>query len=124
MTLNEASILESIKKPLGLAPDYTVFDDIIVMHINSSFSTLHQLGIGPETAYSIESKTNKWGEFIGDNTAIESVKSYIYIKVRLLFDPPETSFGREAFLKQAQELEWRLNVQREEAKYPWPITTQ
>lgn len=107
------SILDSIKKLLGMEADYTAFDTDILIHINSTFSTLHQLGVGPKTAFSIESKADTWGSFIQDENKLNAVKTYVYIRVRLLFDPPETSHAREAFYKQAQELEWRLNVHAE-----------
>lgn len=111
MTDNQ-SILDSIKKLLGMEADYTAFDTDIIIHINTAFSTLQQLGVGPTNAFFIADNKAKWDEFI-DDAKLNAVKSYIYIRVRLLFDPPETSHAREAFSKQAQEMEWRLNVQAE-----------
>lgn len=116
----QTSILKSIKKLLGVPEEYDVFDTDITIHINSAFSTLNQLGVGPSEGFSIEDDTETWGMFLGDNTQINSVKTYVYIKVRLLFDPPTTSFAIDALKKQAEELEWRLNVQSDK---PYPIVT-
>lgn len=105
------SILTSIKKMLGIAEEYTQFDADIIMHINSVFTTLTQLGVGPSEGFYIESEADKWGEFIPDANKLQSVKTYIYLKVRLLFDP--SSLGAStlaAYERQIQELEWRLNV--------------
>lgn len=112
------SVLDSIKKVVGVDADYDVFDPDLVMHINSVFGVLHQLGVGPSTPFLIEDKTATWTEFLGDeNPAYASVKSYIQAKVKLLFDPPPTSFGLAALEKVASEYEWRLNVQAEGVKY-------
>lgn len=110
MVNQNGSILDEIKKLLGLPSDYDVFDLDIILHINSSFSTLNQLGIGPPAGYSIQSSDETWSEFIEDNLKINSVKTYIFIKVKLAFDPPSASHAGDALLKQSQELEWRLNV--------------
>lgn len=107
------SILNSTKKVLGVDASYTAFDTDILMHINTVFSTLHQLGIGPVDGYMIEDATPTWDAFLGGDVRINSVKTYVYLKVRLLFDPPTTSYLIESLSKQAQELEWRLNVVRE-----------
>lgn len=115
MPPNDDSILDSVKKMLGIASDYTEFDVDIILHINSVFSTLNQLAVGPETGFIIEDKNAKWSDFIGEDPALSSVKSYVYLRVRLLFDPPTTSFAIESFKSQIQELEWRLNVQTD----PW-----
>ena len=108
------SILDTTKKVLGISLDYEQFDLDIIMHINSTFSTLHQLGVGPTAPFSITDNSNVWSEFIGENKAIESVKTYIWAKVKLAFDPPTTSFAIEALDKITKEYEWRLNVQSEE----------
>ena len=110
----EQSILLSTKEVLGLDADYDVFDLDIITHINSAFSTLNQLGLGPVDGLMIEDDTTEWVAFIDDDTKIESVKTYVYLRVRLLFDPPTTSFAIESFDKQIKELEWRLNVHRED----------
>lgn len=108
------SVLDTTKKVLGIAPEYDAFDVDIIMHINTVFSTLHQLGVGSTTPFSISDNTAVWSSFMGTNQAIESVKSYVWAKVRLSFDPPATSFGIEALERLCKELEWRLNVQSEE----------
>ena len=104
------SILDDIKKLLGIEPEYTQFDQDVILHINSVFALIHQLGAGPQDqVFFIQDKTNTWDEFIADKTAINMVKSYIYAKVRLMFDPPQTSFGITALEKVAAEFESRLN---------------
>src|SRR5882757_9485422 len=99
------SILTSTKKVLGLAEDYTAFDVDVTMHVNSVFGTLHQLGVGPAQPFMIVDKTETWEEFLGDNEAINAVKTYMYLKVRLVFDPPPTSFGIAAMKEQIAEHE-------------------
>lgn len=112
------SILNTIKKALGLDPSYDVFDTDIVMHINSTFATLNQLGVGPEEGFSIEDDSATWQDFLGlvETNKLLSVKSYMYLKVRLLFDPPTTSFAIDAMKKNAEEYEWRLNVQTDKSR--------
>lgn len=102
------SILTCIKRLLGIEESYTQFDPDILVHINSAFMTLFQLGIGPETGYSITGSTETWSEFTEDRTDIEAIKTYVYLKVRLIFDPPQTGYLVEAINKQLVELEWRL----------------
>lgn len=104
------SILISVKKMLGITADYTHFDNDIIMHINSVFMILHQLGVGPKEGFAIESDYETWDEFIRDEFTIESVKSYMYLKVGLLFDPPTNSNILESKNRLASELEWRLNA--------------
>lgn len=116
----ETSILTGTKKILGIAADYTVFDHDIITHINSAFSTLTQLGVGPAEGFMIEDESTEWEEFIEDDMQYSSVKSYVYLKVRQLFDPPTTSYLIGAVEKQIQELEWRLNVHREETGWVEP----
>ncbi len=111
----EQSILISTKKILGLPQDYTVFDLDVITHINTAFSTLTQLGVGPPEGFMIEDETEVWDDFINPpDHQYNSVKSYVFLKVRQLFDPPQTSYLITAMEKQIQELEWRLNVHREE----------
>lgn len=114
------SILNSTKKVLGLDESYTVFDVDVLMHINSVFSTLNQLGLGPAAGFSIEDDVPTWSDFIGADDRLSSVKSLMYLKVRLLFDPPTTSFHIAAMKEQIQELEWRLNVVREDDEWVDP----
>lgn len=110
----ETSILTSTKKILGIAADYTVFDLDIITHINSSLSTLSQLGVGPALGFAIEDDSANWVDFIADNDPFyNSVKTYVYLRVRQVFDPPTTSYQIAAFNDQIKELEWRLNVTRE-----------
>lgn len=107
------SILTSIKKLLGIAEEYTQFDADLIMHINSVFSILTQLGVGPSYGFSIEDDSATWDEFIPEGQNVELVKSYIHLKVKLLFDPPLTSAVMEAMNKNIGEFEWRLNVAAE-----------
>lgn len=110
----EQSILKSTKKILGLTADYTAFDLDVITHINSAFSTLTQLGIGPSGGYRIEDDVPVWADFVGVGSVdLESVKTYVYLRVRMLFDPPVTSYLISALERQIAELEWRLNVHRE-----------
>lgn len=104
------SILTSIKKLLGITADYEHFDPDIIMHINSVFMTLQQLGVGPATGYSIIDEDATWDEFLPTGMQLEAVKTYMYTKVRLAFDPPTSSAVLQAMERQASELEWRLNV--------------
>ena len=108
------SILTSIKKLLGITEEYEHFDPDIIMHINSVFMILNQLGVGPENGFSISDKTATWNEFIPEGSKnFESVKSYMSLKVKLLFDPPLSSAVMEATKQMINELEWRLNVEAE-----------
>lgn len=114
----EQSILTSTKKILGIAEDYTVFDLDIITHINTSFSTLAQLGVGPAAGFMIEDSSAVWEDFIGsDDIQYNSVRSYVFLKVRQLFDPPTTSYLISAVERQISEFEWRLNVYREQTEW-------
>jgi hypothetical protein len=114
------SILTSTKMALGLAEDYTAFDPQIIMYINSVFSTLNQLGVGPDVGFMIEDKDATWSSFLGSDPRLNHIKTYVYLRVRLLFDPPTTGFTTTAIEKQITELEWRLNVQREDTEWVDP----
>lgn len=120
----EQSILTSTKKILGMDASYTAFDLDILTAINSAFATLNQLGIGPTNGFAIEDAAALWTDFIASDSRLNSVKTYVYLSVRLVFDPPSTSFAIEAFNKQKSELEWRLNVYREGTAWvdPYPPT--
>lgn len=107
------SILTSIKKLLGIAEDYTHFDSDIIMHINSVFMVLSQLGVGPSNGFRIEDDTATWDEYITEGDNLDAVKSYMHLKVRLLFDPPLSAAVMEATKQMINELEWRLNVETE-----------
>lgn len=104
------SILTSIKKMLGIVEEYEHFDPEIIMHINSVLFVLTQLGVGPSEGFSIKDKTAVWDDFIPIGMDIEAVKSYVYLKVRLLFDPPTNSAVMESTNRLISEFEWRLNV--------------
>lgn len=110
------SILTSIKKLLGIAEEYTHFDTDIVMHINSVFMILTQMGVGPAAGFSISDDLTVWEDFTQDATNIEAVKSYMHLKVKLLFDPPLSSAVITSMEKLIAELEWRLNVAVDQAQ--------
>lgn len=114
------SILTSTKKILGIAADYTVFDADIIVHINSVFATLNELGIGPVEGFMIADDTALWSDYILGDSKLNAVQTYMFLRVRLLFDPPNTSYLMTSMETQARELEWRLNVIREVRDYPLP----
>lgn len=108
------SILNTIKKLLNIQKDCDHFDDSITVLINSVFLNLHQLGIGPDEGFSITGEDDTWDDFIGDSgLKYEAVKTYVYLKVWLLFDCPTNSSLISHIQSQIAELEWRLNVQKE-----------
>lgn len=106
----DESILDSVKNALGITSEYRYFDSQIVMHINSVFTILHQLGVRPDSEFSIDDETSTWSDFFGDAMPRKLVQSYMYLRVRMLFDPPTNSFLMESMKQQIQEYEWRLNV--------------
>ena len=110
----EESILTSTKKLLGIAEDYPHFDTDIIVHINSVFTVINQLGIGPKEGFAISGKEELWSDFIEYPKMYEMVKTYVYLRVRLLFDPPQSSALIEAINRQVNELEWRLSVIHDE----------
>lgn len=120
------SILDDVKKVLGLDPTYTAFDPDIVLHINTVFTILNQLGVGPVGGFMIVDNTSTWDAYLADDLNLNSVKTYISMKVRLIFDS-NTLTGPviNAMEKQIEELEWRLNVKREGESWtdPNPATT-
>ena len=107
------SILTSIKKLLGITEEYKHYDSDIIIHINSVFTILTQLGVGPSEGFIIEDDTSTWTDFISDSTKLEAVKSFIYLKVKLLFDPPISSAVTEAIKNSISELEWRIALTAE-----------
>lgn len=115
------SILNSVKKILGLDPTYKAFDPDVLMHINTTFVTLNQLGVGPEAGFMIEDDVPTWDTFLGTDPRLNSVKSYVCLKVRMLFDPPQTSHLVEAMNRQAEQLEWRISVHRESESWVNPM---
>lgn len=106
----EQSIFKSIKSLLGPDADYDVYDQDIIVFINGALATLTQLGIGPSEGFRISGETETWNDLLGDNKDLESVKTYIYMKVRLVFDPPTSSAVLNAYQESCKEFEWRLNV--------------
>lgn len=109
------SILNSTKHALGLTDEYTVFDDVVILHINTAFSEFTQLGVGPKEGYFITDADNVWTEFLGESKRLELTKTCLYMKVKLIFDPPETSFAIDAINKVIERLEWRMNFEAEGA---------
>jgi hypothetical protein len=116
----ETSILTSTKKILGIAEEYTAFDLDVITHINTAFSTLTQLGVGPAEGFMIEDESAEWDDFIVEDLQYNSVKTYVFLRVRQLFDPPQTSYLITATNEQIKELEWRLNTHREETGWTPP----
>lgn len=111
----EDSILNSIKKQLNIPPQVTAFDEDVLLLINSAFAVLHQLGIGPEEGFVIEDSSTEWSEFY-DDPRLGAVKQYVYISVRMGFDPPVGTIAT-SFESRLKELEWRLIVASEEIKH-------
>lgn len=108
------SILLSVKKMIGIQPEYTDFDPDIMMHINSAFMVLNQLGLGPTNGFTIKNDYDLWTDFIPEgNKNFEAVKTYMGAKVRLIFDPPMSSVVAEALKETVKEFEFRLNVEAE-----------
>lgn len=107
------SILLSVKKMLGLPEEYNAFDLDIMTHINSVFTILTQIGVGPVNGFTIEDETAMWTDFIQDMSFYQLVKSYMVLKVRLLFDPPISSAVLECYKAQINEYEWRLKTMSE-----------
>lgn len=110
------SILTSIKKLLGLTEEYIHFDADIIMHINTVLSDLTAIGVGPSSGFSICDNVETWDMFISDDVTFNNVKTYVYLRVKLLFDPPTQSSVLESYQRQVDKLEWRLNVAAETPK--------
>lgn len=106
------SILDSIKKNLGIVPEYTAFDDQIILDINAAFSTLHQLGFGPDEGFEITGIDEFWSDII-EEPRFNFVKSYVCMKVRVMFDPPTSSYALDTLNKQIAEYEWRIKSEIE-----------
>lgn len=107
------SILESIKKLIGPGTEHTFFDADIIMHINSAFFVLSQLGVGPNVPFVISNGSETWSDFMTDEAKFRAVVDYVYLRVRQIFDPPANSFVVSSLKEQQSELEWRLNVMAE-----------
>ena len=110
------SVLTSIKKMLGIVEEYTHFDADLIMHINSVLSILNQIGVGPSEGFSIKDKSSVWEDFVPENSKWELIKSYTYMKVKLLFDPPLSSAVIESTNRIISELEWRIQVAADPVK--------
>ena len=104
------SILTSVKKMLGIQEEYDHFDHDLIFHINSTFSILTQLGVGPSVGFSIFDESSTWSDFISDAQNLELIKTYMYLKVRLIFDPPSTASVIDAYERSIKEMEWRIQV--------------
>jgi hypothetical protein len=115
------SILTDVKKVLGFDDSYTAFDIDIIMHINTVFAVLNQLGPGPADGYMITDKNDTWDAFFTD-TNLNAVKTYVFLRVRVLFDPPQTGYLQTAMEKQIEELGWRLNSVWEETGWQPPVS--
>ena len=109
----EDSILISIKKMLGIPEDYPAFDVDITMLINSAMMTLQQLGVGPVYGLIVKDTSTMWSDLIPEGVMLEGVKSYVYLCVKMVFDPPASSYVMDAMKQQKEELEWRLREQAE-----------
>lgn len=116
----EASILTSTKKILGIPNEYEVYDDDIVTHINSTFSIVNQLGVGPEEGFFIEDAGAEWDDLGVPMNQLGVIRTYVFVRVKMLFDPPTVGFMVDATERQISELEWRLSVFREGERYPLP----
>lgn len=107
------SIFLTIKKMLGLDAEYTPFDTDVLVHINSAFMTLCQMGVGPKEGFAVTDDGQKWSDFLTNNVMFGGVKTWVYLQVKMLFDPPANSFVMDAYKTQADQILWRLNVQAE-----------
>ena len=107
------SILTSIKKLLGIPEEHEEFDMDIIMHINTVLMTLSQIGVGPAEGFMIEDSTTTWQDFVGLDDNLAAVKTYMYLRVKLLFDPPTNSTHTKAIEDSIREYEWRLNIEAE-----------
>ena len=112
----DGSILNTVKRHLNIDPSYNVFDETVLMHINTALATLTQLGVGPAEGFAVEDATATWSDFLGDDLVLRSASSYVSLCCRMAFDPPSTGFHVTAMKEQIAQLEWRLNVQIEGKK--------
>ena len=115
------SILESVKQALGVPVEETAFDPELVLHINSQLSTLRQLGVGPADGFMIVDNSSTWEDLLGDKEKkMNDAKTFMFLRVKLVYDPPPTSFVIDAFKEQIQEASVRLNISREETEWVDP----
>lgn len=117
------SILTTTKNALGIEESNTSFDDELVMHINSVLSEFTQLGLGPDVGYAITDASQTWADFISDELRYNQAKSLLFLKVRMLFDPPSIGYVLTALEKVIEKAEWRVNIAREEVVYPPVVET-
>lgn len=117
------SILQSTKKILDIEETYTAFDFSVMTHINTAFSKLNQLGVGPEVGFEIVDADATWDTFLASNPKYNMVKTYVYLVVRSLFDPPQSSIANTMMKEQIEQFEWRLNALREETDWVDPTVT-
>ena len=106
------SILNDVKQSIGIVPEYEAFDPQLITCINSVFSTLHQLGCGPEEGFFIKDANATWSSFISSDR-LNFIRSYVIMKVHVMFDPPTSSIALDALNKQIAEYEWRINSEVE-----------
>lgn len=111
--MNDESILTDIKLLCGVPEDITDFDQVILLHCNTIFSALTQIGLGPKTGFYISDKYSVWSDIIEDEINLHNIKSYMYLKVKLLFDPPANATLISSMNQQADELEWRIRMELE-----------
>ena len=104
------SILGSIKQMLGISQDETNFDSELMLHINGALMIINQLGVGPSAGFIVLGKTQTWSEFLADRKDLELVKTAVYLRVRLMFDPPQNSFLVSSTQKQIEEFDWRITA--------------
>jgi hypothetical protein len=116
----EDSILTTIKKLLGLDEGYTVFDLDVITHINTAFSTLTQLGVGPSSGFMIQDETAVWSDYVMDDWEYNQIKTYIYLRTKQYFDPPTTRYTISSIDNMINEFAWRINVHREETGWVDP----
>lgn len=110
------SILRSIRKMIGPDETYTHYDTDLIIHINSVLAVLTQLGVGPSEGFFIQDESATWNDFLGNDPKLEMVKSYVYMKVKLAFDPPSSSAVIDSMNRSISEFEWRTNIAAEEKK--------
>lgn len=119
------SILTSVKQSLGLAEDYEVYDPELIMHINSVLGTLNQLGVGPDDGFEIADKTETWDHLLTNEGALfpdkrlNPVRSYVYLRVKMLFDAPSVGYVVTAMEKMIEQAEWRITVAQDNILNPY-----
>ena len=110
---DDGSILATIKKMLGLDLSYDAFDTDIIVFLNSAFMKLQQIGVGPVQGFVLTDNSQNWSDFIPSDKMLEAVKTYLYLSVKIVFDPPTNSYVMDAMKTEKEELEWRLREQAE-----------